>query len=64
MLDFVVDRHTESQVEELTAFYAVYGFVACVILVILAAQMRKFLMRDEDYYQKISATNTQEEVKD
>ena len=31
-------------------FYGTYGFVACVILVLAAKQMRKFLMRKEDYY--------------
>jgi hypothetical protein len=31
-------------------FYAIYGFVACVILVLVAKEMRKLVMRDEDYY--------------
>ena len=31
-------------------FYAFYGFVACVLLVLAATQMRKVLMRSEDYY--------------
>ena len=31
-------------------FYAVYGFVACVLLVLLAKEMRKVLIRKEDYY--------------
>jgi hypothetical protein len=31
-------------------FYAVYGFVSCVLLVLAAKQMRKVLMRREDYY--------------
>ena len=32
-------------------FYGIYGFVACVLLVLAAKQMRKFLMREEDYYE-------------
>ena len=32
------------------AIYAIYGFVACVVLVVLAKIMRKGLMRDEHYY--------------
>ena len=31
-------------------FYAGYGFVACVLLVLIAKEMRKLLMRREDYY--------------
>jgi hypothetical protein len=36
----------------LFGFYALYGFVACVLLVLLAAEMRKLVMRDEDYYER------------
>ncbi len=50
--DFVIHRHTYHSWEELPGFYAIFGFVACVILVLLATQMRKFLMRGEDYYEK------------
>ena len=38
-------------VEGWFGFYAIYGFVACVLLVLAATQMRKVLMRREDYYQ-------------
>ena len=38
-------------VEGWFGFYAIYGFVACVLLVLTATQMRKVLMRREDYYQ-------------
>jgi multicomponent Na+:H+ antiporter subunit D len=31
-------------------FYSIFGFVACVFLVLAATQLRKVLMRDEDYY--------------
>ena len=48
--DFVYKRHVTHAWETLTGFYAVYGFVACVILVLAATQMRKILMRREDYY--------------
>ena len=33
-------------------FYGVYGFVACVLLVLIAKQMRKVLMRAENYYEQ------------
>ena len=31
-------------------FYAIFGFVACVGLVLAAKELRKFLKRDEDFY--------------
>ena len=48
--DFAVQRHIYHDWEKIPAFYAIYGFVGCVILVIIAKEMRKFLMRGEDYY--------------
>lgn len=52
IMDFIVHRHIYTQIEEIPAFYALYGFVACVVLVLIATQMRKVLMRGEDYYDK------------
>jgi hypothetical protein len=50
LLDFIIDRHASHPWEELPAFHALYGFGACWILVVIAKQMRRVLMRDEDYY--------------
>ncbi len=50
LIDFVYPRHTEHPWEKIPAFYCIYGFVACVILVLIASQMRKLVMREEDYY--------------
>jgi hypothetical protein len=50
VLDFVVHRHTVHPWEGFPGFYALYGFVACVVLVLIAKEMRKLLMRKEDYY--------------
>ena len=33
-------------------FYSFYGFMSCAILVAVAHVMRKFLMREEDYYDR------------
>ncbi len=49
-LDLVVHRHVYHPWENLLFFYCVFGFVACVILVVVAKWMRKPLMRSEDYY--------------
>jgi hypothetical protein len=48
--DLVYHRHAEHAWEALLGFYAIYGFVACVVLVLAAKEMRKVLMRKEDYY--------------
>ena len=48
--DFFVHRHIEHPVERLFGFYGLYGFIACVLLVLIAKEMRKVLMRKEDYY--------------
>lgn len=45
-------KHPYFAVEGFFGFYAIYGFVMCVGLVLGAKVMRKFLMRDEDYYDK------------
>ena len=50
LADFVFHRHIGFDWEKVPAFYALYGFVACVLLVLIAKQMRKILMRKEDYY--------------
>jgi hypothetical protein len=54
-LELVVHRHLSHAWEALFGFYALYGFVACVLLVLLAAEMRKLWMRDEDYYERDAA---------
>ncbi len=45
-------RHVERSWEGWPGFYAIYGFVACVLLVVITKQMRKVLMREEDYYDR------------
>ncbi|UUX50028.1 hypothetical protein NUH88_21890 [Nisaea acidiphila] len=51
---FVADafyhKHPYFAAESWFGFYAIYGFVMCVGLVLAAKLMRVFLMRDEDYY--------------
>ncbi|KXI27263.1 hypothetical protein [Paraglaciecola hydrolytica] len=50
VLDFVIKRKVYHSWENLWAFYPIYGFVGCVVLVFVASWMRLILMRDEDYY--------------
>lgn len=57
LADFVIHRHVYHSWEEIPAFYAIFGFVACVVLVILATWMRKVLMRGESYYEDREGEN-------
>lgn len=50
LLDFVIHRHVYHSLESVWLFYPIYGFVGCVLLVLVAKWMRTFLMRDESYY--------------
>lgn len=51
LADFLIHRHVDHPWEALPAFYCLYGFAACVALVLIAKEMRKVLMRREDYYE-------------
>lgn len=50
LIDVVFHRHVIHPWETLFGFYSVFGFVACVALVLTAKEMRKVLMRKDDYY--------------
>ncbi len=51
LVDFVIHRHSYMKWEEWPGFYAIYGFVACVILVLIAKYiLRPLVKREEDYY--------------
>ena len=48
--ELVIDRHVEHAWERLFGFHALWGFVSFWFLVLVAKQMRKLLIRPEDYY--------------
>lgn len=51
--DFVIHRHEEFGFAAWFSFYAVYGFTACVTLVLVAKEvLRRLLMRPENYYER------------
>ncbi len=50
--DFVVHRHISTPAERIPAFYALYGFVALVGVVMAAKGLRRLIMRDEGYYDR------------
>jgi hypothetical protein len=51
VLDLFIDKHAYFPWESWPEFYAVYGFVACVALVLAAKYiLRPLVMRREEYY--------------
>jgi hypothetical protein len=51
-VDFVVPKEAHMPWEKWPGFYAIYGLVACVILVLVSKYiLRPLAKRDEDYYE-------------
>ena len=50
LADLVVHRHAEIAFDGWFGFYGLYGFAACVALVLAAKMLRRVVMRREDYY--------------
>ena len=51
VLEFFVHKHPYFAWEEWFGFYGVFGFVACVVLVLVAKYiLRPLVKREEDYY--------------
>ncbi|MFE9649139.1 hypothetical protein ACFYO0_34495 [Streptomyces sp. NPDC006365] len=49
--DFFYAKHPYFSVEHWPGFYALYGFTGSVGLVLTAKGLRRWLRRDEDYYE-------------
>jgi hypothetical protein len=50
--DFFYTKHPHFDIERWPGFYAGYGFVVSVSLVLAAKRLRRVLRRDEDYYER------------
>ena len=50
LLDLVIHRHAELEAETWFGFYAFYGLIGSMFLVLTAKELRRILMRKEDYY--------------
>lgn len=51
IIDFFIPKHPYFPWEEYPSFYAAYGFIACVGLVLAAKHiLRRVVKRKEDYY--------------
>lgn len=54
VLDLIFHRHAYAPGEGLPGFYAVVGFVAFAFIVLAAGQLRKVILRNENYYAPFS----------
>lgn len=52
LLEIVYHRHIAFFAEGLPGFYAAWGFIAIAALIFLAKQLRRLVMRPEDYYRE------------
>lgn len=50
--DFFIKKHDHINLGNIPMFYAVYGCLACVVLLVLARILRLLVKRDRDYYEK------------
>jgi hypothetical protein len=50
IIDFLIPKHGHFSWETAPEFYAVYGFVACVCLILISKALRLLVKRKEDYY--------------
>jgi hypothetical protein len=49
---FVVDMHPHFEVENWPAFFAIYGFLACVAMVVGSKLLGALLKREDTYYDR------------
>ena len=51
VVDLFIHKHADFPWEAATDFFAVYGFVSCVLLIFIAKILRSLIKRDENYYE-------------
>ncbi|MEM7224631.1 MAG: hypothetical protein AAF495_16750 [Pseudomonadota bacterium] len=52
LADAFYHKHVHFGFENWFGFFGLFGFIGSFLLVLVAREMRKFLMRDEDYYDR------------
>ena len=50
IIDFFIHKHGHFSWEDAPVFFASYGFIACVGLIVVAKILRLIVKRKEDYY--------------
>ena len=51
-INLILHPHEDSEFATLFGFHGFYGFLACAALILAAKQLRRLLMRNEDYYDR------------
>jgi len=52
LADALYEKHVILSFEKWFGFYGLFGFFGSFALVLIARELRKILMRDEDYYDR------------
>ena len=50
LVDFILDRHVTNEWDGSRGFYALFGLIAYIIIVLAALKLRKLVKRKKDYY--------------
>ena len=50
ILELIGHRYGETSIEDILFFPAIFGFLSCLIIFVIAIILRSLLMKDEDYY--------------
>lgn len=50
LVDPFIHKHGDFEWENMPAFFAAYGFISCVLLILIARILRRWVKRDENYY--------------
>ncbi len=50
LLDFIIHRHITHHWEGLLGFYAIYGLIGCIVIVLSSKILRYFVERGENFY--------------
>ena len=52
VVDLFIQKHGDFPWEGHTGFFAVFGFVSCTLVILIARLLRIFVKRKEDYYEQ------------
>jgi len=50
LAEFIVHRHTYTDIEKVSLFYVLFSVITCTALVFVAKGLRKLISRPESYY--------------